>query len=264
MWGPIWTPSPNLNASRLGAECTHRVGLAINPSTHSWSPCACVLSFAALTAATRATKQPPAAVVWLMRSTRTHHMAKGQAGELVAAEAAWEPTRSGLTGVGVNPAAVDLAAHRLGRPTASLPSAAAPLPSPSSAGSPAPSSVGDAMKRNSWKVARASVSSGNADRLGYTGVVGSAAAESGAHVASSRGVICAINSDARPEMDISGGGGGGGESVSPLRASCRGSLAASGDDAAGGELLAGAAAYCDPKVANRENRVWHFVIENGY
>jgi hypothetical protein len=25
-----------------------------------------------------------------------------------------------------------------------------------------------------------------------------------------------------------------------------------------------AAVYCDPKVANREIRVWHFVIENGY
>jgi hypothetical protein len=24
------------------------------------------------------------------------------------------------------------------------------------------------------------------------------------------------------------------------------------------------AAYCDEKVANREIRVWHFVIENGY
>jgi hypothetical protein len=45
---------------------------------------------------------------------------------------------------------------------------------------------------------------------------------------------------------------------------CRGTHAASADTRASCASHASATPYSDEKVANREIRIWHFVIEHGY
>ena len=51
---------------------------------------------------------------------------------------------------------------------------------------------------------------------------------------------------------------------SPRGALPHGATAAEFDAACAAAVPAGRPRYSDEKVANREIRVWHFVIENGY